>query len=131
MPLHCTPFVLPQEWGHFDPEDEDNGFLIVYVNAGTSVDPDWRKAVFDLELFTETRGRKKFVEYKDANQQLQTATISQWVNLQKPGSHGNTRGVLYYHKKDGWLRLGDLLPVLTEVRVTRRVMSCTDCRAWK
>ena len=131
MPLHCTPFALPQQWGQFDPEGSDNALLIVYVNAGNSVDPDWRSAVFDLEEYIQSGGRKRIVQYKNADCELQTVTLSQWVNLQRTGLHGNTRGVLYYHRKDGWLRLGDLLPLLTEVRVTERVMPRTECRASK
>lgn len=100
MPLHCTPFALPQEWGQFHHEG-DNQLLIIYVNAGTSVDPDWRSAVFDLEEFIKSSGRKRIVQYYDADLQLQTTSIPQWVNLQKAGLRGNTRGVLYYDKKDG------------------------------
>ena len=115
MPPYCTPFSIPEEWGQFD-VDGDGVFLSIFVNAGNSVEPDWREGVFDLELFTESKGCKKAVEYHDAPSHLASATLPQWVKSQNPNLRGNQRGVLYYDKSDGWSRLADLLPLLIEVR---------------
>lgn len=119
MPLYCTPFELPQGWAQFDHDHStEKGIVQVFLNAGSTVVPDCRSAVFDLEEFIKSEGNKRLVYIKDDENELQRVPLLQWVNSQKPQLRGNTRGVLYYDKKNGWVRLNEQLLSLKEVQAT-------------
>lgn len=90
----------------------------VFVNAGSTVVPDWRSAIFDIEEFINIEGNKRLVLIKDDENELQRVPLIKWVNSQNAGLRGNTRGILYHDKKNGWVRLNDQLLSLKEVRAT-------------
>lgn len=123
MPLYCTPFEPPPDWAQFDPyKSNSSGILQVFLNAGNAVVLDWRSAIFDLEQFIKYKGNTRLVHIKDHENELQRVPLLQWVKSEKPQLRGNTRGVLYYDKDDGWNRLNDLLPALKEVGATHRLV---------
>lgn len=121
----CIVYTVraPRDWAQFDPyQSNSSGIPQVFLNAGNAVVPDWRSAIFDLEQFIKNKGNTRLVHIKDHENELQRVPLLQWVKSEKPQLRGNTRGVLYYDKDDGWNRLNDLLPALKEVRATHRLV---------